>query len=414
MKSEASGTATSRGRLRLAAARPPPPSGGRSEASAQPKISHRVEKKPVDLRWKGTRLQRLDARYQLRLFRTRDEERWQFFDLLAHQLETGEKMGTALEKIWSDVTDNGSSLSEPIAVVVGCWYRPLANATKKLHELGVGLIPPQELTLIAAGEDTPAFPTMLRRAGEIADNRQEVREAILESLSFPGYLLVLVISVVVFMTTFFIPEVVAQTGASTVQRFTGLAKATIQFSEVVRFSLVPAGIAAIAAALWVRWALPNWDSPRRARTAERYWPFNVYKIIEASSFAYALSLLIDKTGNEQEALGHIAKRSTTYVRKRIERIMQQTGKSLGSAMNATGDQFPDPQLIKSITSYQQSSNLGEQLERLLPRWKKQQIRRIKTAAKSLGRTLSFIALSVIIFLFVGLNAIIEQASGLAR
>ncbi|MBN9529915.1 MAG: type II secretion system F family protein [Alphaproteobacteria bacterium] len=391
------------------ASSPRPPA---KEAREKPTSSARILPKPVDLRWTGTRWQRLDARFQLRQFD--DEQRWQLFDLLAHHIETGDRMGPALEKIWTAVTDGGRSLSDPIAVVVGCWYRPLASATKKLHELGVGLIPPQELTLIAAGEDTEAFPAMLRRAGEIADNRQEIREAIVESLAFPAYLVLLVVSVTIFMTTFFIPEIVTQTGASTVTRFTGIARLAIQFSEAIRICLIPAGVAAIAAAIWLRWALPNWDSPLRVRTAEKYWPFNVYKMIEATSFVYALALLVDKTRNEQEALAHIARRSSPYVRRRIERMQQQRGKALGSAMHAAGDQFPDPLLIKSISSYQQASRLGEELARILPRWKQQQIKRLKKAAKSLGRTLSMVTLALIVLQFVGLNSIIEQASSLAR
>jgi len=131
---------------------------------------------------------------------------------------------------------------------------------------------------------------------------------------------------------------------------------------------VAAGLVALVATLWV--AVISW-SGRGRRTADRFPPFSLYRLITGWSFlavmAEFLRVGIDLSDDTFLRLEQV---SSPYVRRRIAAIRRQMqqGHPFGRAMRLAGADFPDPSMITVIEALQALPDWHLQMVAFLNRW----------------------------------------------
>lgn len=290
-----------------------------------------------------------------------DSKRVDLYQMLASFLENGVGEVEALENLWMLYSRDGRKPTEAIAVALGCWRdiklkgRPLTDAMR-------GWVPEQERMIIMAGEGSGKMVESLRRCAKNVKDNGKISSAIKKALAYPLFLFAGCAGLLTFYTFSVIPTYAA---ILPMEKWRGAAATLAFVSYGIRnywwLMLLISG-AIIAAFIY---SLPRWTSRMGGlrKFLDKLPPYSLYREQQGASFVTSVGALLEGGIPLQDAMHLVSAFGGSWFKQRVmaaERIRSH-GHDLGSALKATGFNFPSEEIIIKIACYAKASSLEKSL-----------------------------------------------------
>ena len=258
-------------------------------------------------------------------------------------------------------SENGARPNNLMAMVAEAWL-PMIRSAYPFADVVKGFVSERERMVIAAAQDKPNLAEILAQLHAAETLMFEVKARWRANLREPLGLIVMSWLVVIGYADLILWQV-----AQTPGRPRGYVLEAQQICHWLFYWgswLVPLTLILLASG--VGYLLSHWLSPSRT-VADRFWPFSLYKGLNAADFLLALGILQNAGEDMPSSMRSMASIATPYLRwqiKVIEPILRT--KSIGEALRRTGRNFPDAQInaLLDIFSRDDVRNFPAHLTRL--------------------------------------------------
>lgn len=263
-----------------------------------------------------------------------------------------------------------------------------------------GIASPEELLLIASGQESGNLPETLLMAVDMLEARQKIREAVIGVVAYPLFLMALCVAILLIIALYVMPELVLITDPAL---WTGMSATLYQISI---FTASWKGFAVLLTVMGllalIGVTLPTWTGPTR-RQFDSFPPWSVYRLITGSVWLFTLSTLmrsgmqLTKIIGDSLAMPHI----TPYLRERLQAFTVQygTGVNFGEALFNSGMNFPAPEIVDELRTYARLPGFEERLVEISRQWMLDGIAAVQQKAK----IFNVICMSIIVALICALG-----------
>lgn len=293
---------------------------------------------------------------------------------LAKLIGHGVQMLSALGDMRKRRIDAGST-GHPETIALGEWSKKLHNG-KHLSEALTGWVPPGERMLISAGEQSGNMAGALKSVARVLEARREINAAVVKGLAYPFFLLLMSFGVMYLFGFKIVPAFT--TGALKNAHWTGIALAMISVSLFIRdwLWLIAGSFVAVVVAFFV--TLPFFDGPIRVKL-DRYAPYSIYRVIQGSSWLIAMAALVEAGMRIESALHGMSETAGPWLKARLNACATEmgSGRNLGDALNRTGYEFPDREIIDDLAVYAGLGGFDEALAILGKEWLDESVAQIQ-------------------------------------
>lgn len=325
---------------------------------------------------------------------------------IGKMLRDGIPIVTALEELKSLRKPD-----DPMAIALGEWVLSLKNG-RKISECVKEWVSNEEAMLLMAGEQGGNIPEAMNSVVVVTNAKKSIQSAVVSGLAYPIFLILMAFGVLYLFNFKIIP---AFTSVVPNAAWTGMAKFMISFASFTQAWLhwIAAAVAVFIVA--VVYSMPRWSDMTRTKL-DRYPPYSVYRVMQGSSWIIALSALIQAGVRIDTALEQLAATASAWGRVRIEAALRglRAGRNLGDALNYSGYEFPDREIISDIRVYATKSGFDEALRLIGDEWINESVEQIKSLMSKIFGIVLLIAAGIIAFEVSGLMAMQLQLSQLMK
>jgi type II secretory pathway component PulF len=325
--------------------------------------------------------------------------RQRIYEQLAAMVEGGLKLDNALDALWDRASDRGRRPTNVDAIVLDCWRKEFRKAAS-LSDAVADWVPTQDRMLIEAGELANDLPTALREVAFLNDSVAAMRGALLGNLIYPTILLAAIVGAIYLFGQMVIPQFAR---VLPVENWTGTAATMADLAAFSQAWLFPSIGLLLVSMVTIVMTLPVWSGHVRARF-DKLPPWSFYRLFHGVSFMLALSALLRAGVHTPVAMAKLRDTARPWMRRRISAALHHVndGATLGDALDRTGFDFPDKDLVADLRIYAQMSGVETALGRLGRRWVEEGRQRINAGASML-RTVMMLAFTATIgWLYWGL------------
>lgn len=345
------------------------------------------------------------ARVSFKLF---SEQRFKIYRMLARLIEADVDARSALEFIYDVQSQDGRKPDNLQAIAVRQWL-DAHREHGRLSEALQGWAPPSEILLIEAGERSGRFrealDIMIRLNGKMA----AIRTSIISKLAYPVIVSIAITAVIYYLAVSFMPQILALNGSDT--PWLGSAASAVSFFDWAANWLIPTAVGIVGAIVTVFATLPIFRG--RARVfLDRLPPWSVHRFVTGTGFLSAVLILMASGKSLVDAIALTRHNASPYLQIKIDRIAatMREGEDFGAALLASGENFPDLELIKEIQLYTRIGRLDEGLVSVVETWMADATTRVTRQIGILANCTLLAAAMLLAFVFNGFYAIINQVS----
>lgn len=258
----------------------------------------------------------------------------------------------------------------------------LKDAGATLDEAFAGLATPDELDLIASGQESGKLSEALLMAADILEAKQAIHSSVWEVVAYPLLIFSMVIATLLVISVYAMPELIQ---LSDPEMWTGFAYGLYvvsKFSASWMGLISMVMLAALIAIIIV--TLPTWIGPLRLKV-ENIPPWSFYRLITGTTWLYSLSILMRSGKQLSTIIDESLRKShiTPYLAERLEafRLQYGDGVDFGTALFNSEMQYPSPQIINELRTYASLPGFDERLVEISRQWMTDGISLIKTKSK---------------------------------
>jgi type II secretory pathway component PulF len=276
---------------------------------------------------------------------------------LAKLLSNGVPIMSALESFRQHrLTISGPN--DPQVIGLNEWMAGMRNG-RRLADVLQGWASLEECMLISAGEQAGTLEKTLRSTVTLMTSKSKISNAVIKGLTYPVILLLAGFGVLQMFSAKVIP---AFSRIVSDEKWTGWASATVKAARLADHWLWLLGVLTVALIVAFFVSLPRWDGKLRIRL-DRYAPYSVYRMLHGTSFMIALAAMIESGMRLELALQQLAQRAPRWLRARIHAAMvgMQSGLTMGDALQKSGYEFPDREIISDLMTYSNQSGFEDAL-----------------------------------------------------
>jgi len=212
--------------------------------------------------------------------------------------------------------------------------------------------PLNELMLLRAGEDYGRIANGLEGAARSIEMGAEILGVVIRALIVPVLVLLAMIGTLYVMGSWMVPDLEENMPADQWQGLGALLRYLGEFTANSGFLYVLIFLLAIGSV--VVWSLPRWSGRGRV-TADRFFPYSLYRTFVGSAWLTVLSSMISAgrpVSESLNALHEIAfRQGNKYVSSRTAAIIKESEagqKNISLSMERAGNNFPDEELISDL------------------------------------------------------------------
>lgn len=332
--------------------------------------------------------------------------RWQF----KSDAKTRQSLWRKLSKLLRDGIPIIAGLTEirllkkptaPISIAIEDWIRGMNNG-RKLSEVIRPWVNDEEIMLILAGEQSGSLEDALQSVVKVSKAAAAVKSAVIGGLAYPLFLLIMAFGALYLFGYKIIP---AFSKAARPDAWTGVARTMIDTAGFVQNWLhwVSIGVVILVIAFFV--SLPRWNSSVRV-ALDRYPPYNIYRVMQGSSWLIALSALVQAGMRIETAIEQLGKNAAAWARVRSDAALKglRSGRNLGVALEKSGYEFPDREIISDIRLYATKSGFDEALRLIGDEWITESVDRLKSLMNLVFGVSMLIVGGIIMFIATGFIA----------
>lgn len=264
--------------------------------------------------------------------------------------------------------------SDPQVIALRHWIEGMNNG-KRLSQMLDGWVSPVERMLIAAGEASGTMEASLQAATRVMVARKDINTAVRNGIAYPFFLVIVAFTVLYMFGFRVVPEFTKIVPADL---FHGLAAVLVGLSNFARGWIFVSAGAVVALVVGFFFSLSRWDGRYRV-IADRFPPYSIYRIVQGSTWIIGLSSMLEAGVRLETALQQLSEMADKWLANRINASIRgmRAGLQLGDALNRSGYEFPDREIIDDLGVYSSLSGFDEALSILGREWLTESVEQIK-------------------------------------
>ncbi len=309
-------------------------------------------------------------------FRMNQKQRYRLYRKLEGMLRMNEALSRSLDRLYQNVSEMGKYPRRPAAIALREWFLK-DRAGIGLSEAMEGWIPPSELYMIRAGEESGTMAKSLASIQSMGERAKEMKGAVTYAVTYPTFMAVLV-SFVLWMFGVNLIQNMRKTAPPSVMKAMGGVAAVSDF--IANYGLwVVIGILTTVTVISV--TLPYWRGTLRSKF-DMFAPWSWYRVLQGSSFLLGLSSLLGAQVPLKRALEILEEQGTPWLRERVNSARQEVlrGRNLGEALRIGRYNFPDPSVAIDLEILSERADVGSVIEEVTDEWIRDQIESMKGQA----------------------------------
>jgi len=343
------------------------------------------------------------AKLYLKAFPSR---RYKIYSMLGRLLDANIDSRTALDFIYDVVSNDGRNPNEMESVAVRHWIAS-HREHGRLSEALVGWVPTDEILLLEAGERSGQFQSALKVMLRLNEKLGSIRGAIFGKLAYPATTFIMLGGVIYFLSIRFMPPMIAIKGEKAT--WLGSAGDTVAFLTWAETWLIPAAVSLFCVLVAIFSTLSYFRGPVRA-VLDKFPPWSVHRFVSGTSFLTATLVLMESGRGLVDSLAVTRPNASPYLADKIDKIEAEMreGADFGAALAASGDNFPDHELIKEIQVYEKIGRLDEGLLKVVEGWMESATAKVNQQISFISNIILATSFGVLGFVFNGIYDIISQ------
>ena len=343
-------------------------------------------------------MMKIELFYAKMVCRLSDNKRISIWRKLVSLLKNDFTLVNALNRLQMIESHGGAKPDEPFAICMREWEKNLERGLS-FSEATRGWVPAEETLLLTSG-NMSSLIIALENVGRIIGANKRISRAVFGAIAYPMLLLVLVFAIIIMVGLYLVPPLSEVAGENMV--WTGGAASLIWLSGVVAKYWQPAVAVFGAAVVFVWWSLPRFSGRIRAMF-DRLPPWSVYKIRMSVSWMMSLAALVRAGMTLPDAMRMLADNSNRYLRNILDKTLRYiaNGDNLGDALQNTGLEFPNQELMGDLSVYADMNDFDENLSQISNDYLENSVKRIETVSDALNTFGILIISAVIAWIVLG-------------
>ena len=337
-------------------------------------------------------MMKLELFYAKMVCRFSNNKRIAIWRKLVSLLKNDFTLVNALNRLQMIESRGGIKPDEPFAICLREWEKNLERGLS-FSEATRGWIPAEETLLLTSG-NMSSLIIALENVGRIIVANKRIGRAVFGALAYPLLLLVLVFAIIIMVGIYLVPPLAEVAGESMV--WTGGAASLIWLSSFVGRYWQVIVIIFCSACAFMWWSLPRFSGRLRA-VFDKVAPWSVYKIRLSVSWMMSLAALVRAGVAIPDAMRMLADNSNKYLRTILDDTLHYiaNGDNLGNALQNTGMDFPNQELIGDLSVYADMNDFDENLTQISNDYLETSVKKIETVSDTLN-TIGILLISAVI------------------
>ena len=307
-------------------------------------------------------------------------ERKRAYKKLSAMIENGLGITQSLSHLLRRAKKNKS----PLTIVYSEVVRKLNRGSSLAAALD-GLIPAEERMLIGSGLSSGNVSEALELCVKLINAKSKIISSLLQALSYPILLFCGLGSLLLLVVRFVVPKLEKLSPPET---WEGSAYALYQVASfldsLVGYAIVSLFLLAIPAIIV---SFPYLTSRIRL-VLDRVPPWSFYRLIHGSLWLFTLSTLLKAGVQLGVAMDDMKSgySKNPWLLQRVTSVSERIalGRGLGEALDETGFNFPDKELVDDLLVYSTLPRFHKQLHQIAEQWLNEGLSIISTQAKILN------------------------------
>ncbi len=304
----------------------------------------------------------------------------------------------ALNRIQMTESKGGAKPNEPFAICMREWEKNLERGLS-FSEATRGWIPAEETLLLTSG-NMSSLVVALENVSRIIVANKRISGAVFGAIAYPLLLFVLVIGIIIMVGLYLVPPLAEVAGDSMV--WTGGAATLIWVSDVASKYWHIIAVVFVASGILIWWSLPRWAGHIRA-AFDKFPPWSIYKIRLSVSWMMSLAAMVSSGVAIPDAMRMLADNSNRYLRKILDATLRYiaNGDNLGDALQNTGMDFPNQELIGDLTIYADMNDFDSNLNQISTDYLENSVKKIESVSNALNSIGILLITAVIAWVVLG-------------
>ena len=304
----------------------------------------------------------------------------------------------ALNRIQMTESRGGAKPNEPFAICMREWEKNLERGLS-FSEATRGWIPAEETLLLTSG-NMSSLVVALENVSRIIVANKRISGAVFGAVAYPLLLLVLVVAIVIMVGIYLVPPLAEVAGDSMV--WTGGAATLIWVSNLASKYWQIISIIFVGIGVLVWWSLPRWSGRLRA-AFDKFPPWSIYKIRLSVGWMMSLAAMVSSGVAIPDAMRMLADNSNRYLRKILDATLHYiaNGDNLGDALQNTGMDFPNQELIGDLSIYADMNDFDSNLNQISNDYLENSVKKIESVSSALNSVGILLITAVIAWIVLG-------------
>lgn len=337
-------------------------------------------------------MNRLELLYAKIVFRLDTDKRMATCRKLASLLRNNFTLMDALGRLEMIESHGGEKPNEPFAIVMREWQKNLERGMS-FSDATRGWVPMNETLLVTSGNMSD-LAVALENVGRVVEGTRRIRRAMMGAIAYPLFLFALTFGIIIMVGVYLVPPLAAAAGSDIVWR--GSAASLIWLSGVANHYWYGIVMGAALIILVVTATMANWSGRLRA-VFDKFPPWSVYKIQASVSWLMSLSAMVAAGMTVPDAMRMLADNSSKYLRSILDSALHfiANGDNLGRALQNTGRDFPNQEIIGDLAIYADMAGFDQNLSHIANDYLDESVRKIEAVSSTLN-SIGILLVAVII------------------
>ena len=319
-------------------------------------------------------MNKLDLLYAKLVFRTDTEKRMAISRKVASLLRNNFTLMDALHRIEMIESHNGRKPNEPFAIAMRDIQQNLERGMT-FSQATSDWVPNEETLLLTSG-NVSSLLVSLENIGRIVNGINRIKRAMWTAVSYPLFLFVLTIAIVIMVGLYLVPPLAEAAGSTVVWRGAAASLVWVSGWAGKYWHILAGGFAVLFVLVWL--SLPVWTG--RLRTMfDKLPPWNTYKLQLSVSWLMSLSAMIAAGVSVPDAMRLLSDYSNRYLSDILEKALHHisNGENLGNALAMTGKDFPNEEIIGDLIIYADMNDFAKNLSQIANDYLEESVRKIQ-------------------------------------
>lgn len=341
---------------------------------------------------------RLELLYAKLVFRLSTEKRMAVARKLASLLRNDFTLMNALGRIEMIESRNGTKPDEPFAIVMRQWQKNLEQGMT-FSEATRGWVPANETLLVTSG-NISNLVVALENVGRVVEGTERIKRAMRNAITYPLFLLALTFGIIIMVGLYLIPPLAEVAGPGVVWQSAAASLIWLSNFAIRFWYLFVLGFGLLIFIVWV--TLANWSGRLRV-LFDKLPPWSIYKIQMSVGWLMSLSAMVSAGVSLPDAMRMLADASNRYLRDILNDTLHYiaNGDNLGVALNNTGRDFPNRELIGDLSIYADMNDFDKNLSHLANDYLDSSVRRMEAISNTLNSVGILLVSAIIAWVVLG-------------